>query len=1008
MPSKKKNNKILTQLESIPIPKKEKDFLLDWYSNPVTKNKLANTLSLYDNPDINTYGLNTKLMYNFPTNNIDDSNYKSDVDSMLNAAKNNIRNIRKVSPNNLNPVGLRGRFNPEDNTFFVTPEGKPVEEEIDIHEMTHPSNLGYVNDEVWGKGKNIWGNSKGEVEEIYPRINQLRFKGGFKPGQVITPEDINKVKSTSGYEDLKKGWGYEDDEILYMLNNMAQNNENKTTDIQSEFGGQLNMKKGNKKIKTIPYFDGGILGNVAGQASKLIPKDTTLGGAASGAMQGASMLSMLGGYGMLAGGLGGAVLGGIQGANAQDQNQVNNLSNGIQDRNQMLGFDDGGMLTYYNGGFEHNDSNPQNVNQGIPQGVTPNGQNNVTERNETKGKIDPIKDYVFSNNPDMKITKDMLEGTNLPKTLVGKTYAQASKFLDKDTKERPHDKISRESNAILLSQLKDLNENSIAQKDMSTFMKNGGNLILDNGGPMNVPNLLGNSRNFMTKNKLNAVQGFDPNNPMPNINYSNDPLLTAKASTTSPQNYANIQEVVNKLASEQGIDPSKLTMGQYNQILQNAMADPNLFAKIGNFGSDLGRGSVPWQKIQGRYAGNVGSKEMWATNPTLIKTVFPKKEYGQDFSDEEINQLQSAIKTDPNIKSKLTNGVVLEDNTPFGIDWLTAMSALRPADDIPDGGGGEGGDTPTGGSTPPPEWKDFPIEDKQRINTPPQEITTPGKEIPPNPNLWPEAGLLAALPYMGLKPNLADPTIMSTGYVKPQLVDEMTKRAGLNNAYSAGVGSMANYTGGNRGALMANLQGLSAGNMDATSNAFLQGNIANNQARQQADMFNIQNQTGVAGQNTNTLNRFELENKELINNINAKKADELSNTWGNYVENAYRRKDNKDTLNARLNTIRQYTGFGGGNMTPSTTTTIPGSSLELPSTNLNTPEMNYPTGVEQPQNIMLQNDRTQLSNRLNKAMGNTNLLFNPNSVQSTINSKIKKPAGFYCGGHLNTVRRSLK
>ena len=190
-------------------------------------------------------------------------------------------------------------------------------------------------------------------------------------------------------------------------------------------------------------------------------------------------------------------------------------------------------------------------------------------------------------------------------------------------------------------------------------------------------------------------------------------------------------------------------------------------------------------------------------------------------------------------------------------------------------------------------------------------------------------------------------------------------------------------------------------------NAFLQGNMANNQARQQADMFNIQNQTGVAGQNTNTLNRFELENKELINNINAKKADELSNTWGNYVENAYRRKDNKDTLNDRLNMIRQYTGYGGGNMTPSTTKVIPGSSLELPSTKLNVPEMNY-TGIEQPQNVILQQDRTQLHNRLNKAMGNTNLLFNPNSVQSTINSKIKKPAGFCYGGHLNSVRRSLK
>ena len=177
------------------------------------------------------------------------------------------------------------------------------------------------------------------------------------------------------------------------------------------------------------------------------------------------------------------------------------------------------------------------------------------------------------------------------------------------------------------------------------------------------------------------------------------------------------------------------------------------------------------------------------------------------------------------------------------------------------------------------------------------------------PNLWPEAGLLSAAPYMGLKPELANPTLMSSGYLKPQLTDEMTMRSGIDSDNRANIGALTGATGGNSAALRAGLLGAGSNYMDATSNAFMQGNQANNQARMAADQFNIQNQTGVAGNNMGVLNQFELENKQLVNNVNAKKADEFANTMSDYVWNASTRRAVRELTDARANDIFAATGY---------------------------------------------------------------------------------------------------
>ena len=80
--------------------------------------------------------------------------------------------------------------------------------------------------------------------------------------------------------------------------------------------------------------------------------------------------------------------------------------------------------------------------------------------------------------------------------------------------------------------------------------------------------------------------------------------------------------------------------------------------------------------------------------------------------------------------------------------------------------------------------------------------------------------------YLGLKPNLADPTLMSTGYLKPQLVDEMSMRAGIDQANRANTGALGSVTGGSASAQRAGLLGGGSNYMNAINNAFLQGNMA--------------------------------------------------------------------------------------------------------------------------------------------------------------------------------------
>ena len=222
-----------------------------------------------------------------------------------------------------------------------------------------------------------------------------------------------------------------------------------------------------KKKNTKQYFDGGNILSLLGSLNNVIPSDTTAGGAAGGAISGAASMATTGnpyliGAGALLGGIGG----GIQGYKQNMNNQINPYTEGVDQRNQMLNImADGGFLTSFDGGYTHNDPNPNNINGGIPQGMAPDGRLNTVEKGETK-----MQDFVFSDN--LKVPKN-LNGTNLPNKLAGKTFARASKIINDMSKDRPHDKVTNETSKLLLEQLKGLNTNLIAETAVNEFADGG-------------------------------------------------------------------------------------------------------------------------------------------------------------------------------------------------------------------------------------------------------------------------------------------------------------------------------------------------------------------------------------------------------------------------------------------------------------------------------------------------------------------------------------------------------
>lgn len=102
--------------------------------------------------------------------------------------------------------------------------------------------------------------------------------------------------------------------------------------------------------------------------------------------------------------------------------------------NQMT-FEQGGpmnQLTEFNEGGKHE----QNPLGGIPQGMNPNGGMNLVEQGETKLNS---KDYIYSDS--LIVDGETAAKFNLPKSAIGKTFADLSKKMNRPNSRREGDTI---------------------------------------------------------------------------------------------------------------------------------------------------------------------------------------------------------------------------------------------------------------------------------------------------------------------------------------------------------------------------------------------------------------------------------------------------------------------------------------------------------------------------------------------------------------------------------------
>jgi hypothetical protein len=142
----------------------------------------------------------------------------------------------------------------------------------------------------------------------------------------------------------------------------------------------------------------------------------------------------------------------------------NALPKDVQAKIKARTFADGGtmpQLTEFNEGGRH-EENPLG---GIPQGVAGDGKLNLVEQGETKLNA---ANYIFSDT--LKLDKGIASAFNLPKTDVGKTFAEISKKMNRPNSRRDNDTIEQNAKQRDLENLMQAQE-AFKQVDLQKDME---------------------------------------------------------------------------------------------------------------------------------------------------------------------------------------------------------------------------------------------------------------------------------------------------------------------------------------------------------------------------------------------------------------------------------------------------------------------------------------------------------------------------------------------------------
>jgi len=129
----------------------------------------------------------------------------------------------------------------------------------------------------------------------------------------------------------------------------------------------------------------------------------------------------------------------------QLNNEINPKYNNYLNNN-MRQYAQGGDLTRFDAGGTHE----QNPNGGVPQGMAPDGSQNVVEQGESKKG-----NFIYSNR--IELDKGLVKQFSLPGYVSGKSVSDASKAIDDKFKDRS-DKYAQETKKTLLDRLANAQE----------------------------------------------------------------------------------------------------------------------------------------------------------------------------------------------------------------------------------------------------------------------------------------------------------------------------------------------------------------------------------------------------------------------------------------------------------------------------------------------------------------------------------------------------------------------
>lgn len=250
--------------------KPERDYIENWFSSPVTKSRYEKSGGIggySDELDIQDAIASAKTPILTPTDSVEvrkRSGNKQIADYEL----------RRLLAHQTSGVHLRG--NKSTGVIVVDPSSKDLDSTIP-HELSHnkymDENIGqFILDNFSTLNHPMSEYLKKNRAEIHPRIMEMRYHMGVKPGQQVkeVPDAIIKKAQLDGV--------YDKDTLLEILNTVAQSNSSDTTYASN--GGTINMKNKYKHYKTGgPTEDGSNFAEGLGSALGIINPLIGIGGA---------------------------------------------------------------------------------------------------------------------------------------------------------------------------------------------------------------------------------------------------------------------------------------------------------------------------------------------------------------------------------------------------------------------------------------------------------------------------------------------------------------------------------------------------------------------------------------------------------------------------------------------------------------------------------------------------------------------------------------------------------